>query len=29
MALDLGDVDTLRCGYLGELNLGGIGSGKR
>ena len=23
--MDLGGVDTLRCGYSGELNLGGIG----
>ena len=27
--LDLGGVDTLRCGYLGELNRGGVGSGRR
>ena len=26
--LDLGGVDTLGCGYLGELKLGGIGSGR-
>ena len=28
-ALDLGGVDTLRCGYLGEVFLGGVGSGRR
>ena len=25
----LGGVDTLRCGFLGELNLGGVGPGRR
>ena len=25
--MSLGGIDTLRYGYLGELNLGGVGSG--